>query len=258
MTPSEEEHDQEIREQFTKQAIPFTKLKGHLDSVGLLIGMTEVGPNDSVLDVACGPGLVACEFAKVAAHVSGIDLTEKMIEQARGRQAVEGLQNMGWQVGAATRLPFEDACFSVVISRYTFHHFTHPEAVLAEMIRVCKPGGRILVADPVLPAECVVAYNAMERLRDPSHTRALSSGELEEMFQAAGLGEIRRTDYGVEMELEQQLGASFPEPGGKEKLRKIFQEDVEAQGLGVRTRIEDGLIRFTYPISVVVGRKAGS
>ncbi|MFC5051249.1 class I SAM-dependent methyltransferase [Rubritalea spongiae] len=255
MTPSESEHNIRIREQFTKQAIPFTLLKGHLDSVDLLITLSKVDSNDTVLDVACGPGIVACEFAKKAKKVTGIDLTEKMIEEAQLRQRSESLFNMDWQVGTATKLPFENDTFSVVISRYTFHHFTSPSSVLSEMIRVCKPNGRVLIADPVLPAQCVDAYNEMERLRDPSHTQALSDEEFDSMLASSGLVDIQRSGYEVEMELERQLAASFPNPGDDEKLRDIFRADLTGDQLGIKTRLLDGEIHFTYPISIYVGIK---
>ena len=250
-------HDDRIRDQFTKQAVPFTRLKGHLDSVAKLIELTAVTSTDTVLDVACGPGLVACEFAKTAKHVSGIDLTDKMIGEARKRQAEMDLSNLDWQVGSATQLPFSDGEFSVVISRYTFHHFTDPDSVLAEMIRVCRPGGRVLVADPVLPEECVDAFNRMERLRDPSHTQALSVEQFDRMFLESGLIEIQRAGYDVEMELERQIAASFPEPGDDERLRQIFRDDIASQGLGIGTRQIGDEIHFRYPISIYVGTKEG-
>ena len=65
----------------------------------LLIDMARVGPEDAVLDVACGPGLVACPLAEVARHVTGIDLTPAMIEQAQARQRASGLTNLNWLVG---------------------------------------------------------------------------------------------------------------------------------------------------------------
>ncbi|MDQ8195512.1 class I SAM-dependent methyltransferase [Coraliomargarita sp. SDUM461004] len=256
MTTSEAEHNKRIREQFTQQAIPFTQLKGHLDSVDLLINLSKVGSDDTVLDVACGPGLVACEFARFAKNVTGIDLTEKMIEEARRRQASEALSNMDWRIGSATELPFENDRFSVVISRYTFHHFTRPQSVLSEMIRVCRPNGWVLIADPVLPAHFVDAYNEMERLRDPSHTQALSVEEFDSMITSSGLVEIHRSGYEVNLELESQLAASFPNPGDEEKLRSIFREDLTVNRLGIKTRLVDGEIHFTYPISVYTGRKA--
>jgi len=85
-TEDKQGHDARIVDQFTKQAIPFTELPGHVDSIQMLIEMSKVTSDDSVLDVACGPGMVACEFAKVARRVTGIDITEKMIEQAQKRQ----------------------------------------------------------------------------------------------------------------------------------------------------------------------------
>ncbi len=255
MTISESEHNRRIQEQFTKQAIPFTQLKGHLDSVDLLIKLSEASADDTVLDVACGPGLVACEFARNVRHVTGIDLTEKMIAEARIRQAAESLSNMDWRIGSATELPFKDDAFSIVISRYTFHHFTSPTSVLSEMIRVCKPNGRVLVADPVLPSEFVDAYNKMERLRDPSHTRALSIEEFDSILASSGLVEIQRSGYEVDMELERQLAASFPNKGDDQKLQAIFRADLSANRLGTKTRLVDGEIHFTYPISTYVGRK---
>jgi 2-polyprenyl-3-methyl-5-hydroxy-6-metoxy-1,4-benzoquinol methylase len=90
-----------ILDQFTKQAVPFAEMPAHFneESLLLLIDMSEVGPEDSVLDVACGPGLVACPLAVVARHVTGIDLTPAMIEQARAKQRAAELTNLTWMVG---------------------------------------------------------------------------------------------------------------------------------------------------------------
>ena len=68
--------------------------------------------------MACGPGLVACEVARVARHVTGVDLTRAMIEQAEARQSSLGLTNLTWAVGDAQPLAFPDASFSRVITRY--------------------------------------------------------------------------------------------------------------------------------------------
>jgi ubiquinone/menaquinone biosynthesis C-methylase UbiE len=77
-------HNQTIIAQFSQQAVPFSELPGHSQSMQMLIEMSGVSGADIVLDVACGPGLVACEFAPHAKHVTGIDITPRMIEQ-RGK-----------------------------------------------------------------------------------------------------------------------------------------------------------------------------
>src|SRR4051812_35592756 len=137
-----DEHQQLILEQFTKQAVPFSQMQHH--SPELLLAASEVGSEDRVLDVACGPGLMACAFAKVARHVTGIDLTPAMIEQAKALQQAHALTNLTWHVGDVLLLPFPDASFSLVFTRYSFHHFLDPKAVLAEMVRVCQLNGRVV------------------------------------------------------------------------------------------------------------------
>jgi ubiquinone/menaquinone biosynthesis C-methylase UbiE len=249
-------HNQSIVEQFSLQAVPFAKKSEHSDSMQMLIEMSGVSGGDQVLDVACGPGLVACAFAPHARQVNGIDITPAMIEQARALQGEKQLKNLTWQVGDVLPLPFPGDSFSIVLTRYSLHHFLDPAAVLAEMVRVCRTGGRVLVADVVLPPEKAGAYNRMEKLRDPSHTRALTYPEMAGIVGASGLANLQTGHYQVEMELEKQLGASFPHPGDADRIRRLFEADLGVDDLGVGAHRLGGEIRFAYPILVVVGEKS--
>src|SRR5699024_7433390 len=105
-------HNRTIIDQFSQQAVPFAELPGHSQSMPMLIEMSEASSVDTVLDVACGPGLVACEFAPYASHAVGIDITPSMIEQAKERQRDKGLTNLTWQVGDVLPLPFPNLKFS--------------------------------------------------------------------------------------------------------------------------------------------------
>nr|WP_320050374.1 methyltransferase domain-containing protein [uncultured Desulfuromonas sp.] len=256
MTNAPHDHHDTIVDQFTRQAIPFTQLPGHLDAIEMLVAMSNVTNTDHVLDVACGPGLVACEFARTAHHVTGIDLTQAMIDQARVHQQELGLTNLSWQVGTALPLPYADNSFSIVVTRYSFHHFLDPHAALDEMIRVCQPGGRIVIADAAPPKANVDAYNRLEKLRDPSHTRALAQEEWQQLLGQPGLKDLKRGHYTVEMELEKQLQASFPNPGDEEKIRALFRDDVGKNQLGMETRQIGNEIHFSYPIAIFAGQKA--
>ena len=251
----QQKHDENIVDQFTKQAIPFTELPGHLDSIQMLIEMSKITGDDTVLDVACGPGMVACEFAKVSHHVTGIDITRKMIEQSIKRQNEFGLKNMSWDIGTVLPLPYGSDTYSAVVTRYSFHHFLEPKAALNEICRVCRPGGVVLIADAALPSDKVDAYNRMEKLRDPSHTRALSFEEWEKLIRDSGLKNLRRGAYKVEMELERQLKSSFPNPGDDEKIRNIFRDDIGVDSLGMNAHWTGSEIHFSYPISIFVGNK---
>ncbi len=255
MQPADERHNQRIVDQFSRQAVPFAELPGHSQSMQLLIDLSGVSASDTVLDLACGPGLVACEFAPFAHHVTGIDLTPKMIEQAEERQKARGLANLSFQVGDVLPLPFPDASFSVVLTRYSFHHFLDPKAVLEEMVRVCKPGGKILVIDVGQPPDKVEAYDRLEKLRDPSHVHALTYPEMAGLIAGSGLLEIRTARYKVEGELEQQLKASFPNPGDDEVIRAMFRADLVSDRLGLDIHRQGDEIRFAIPILVVAGKK---
>ncbi len=250
-----QQHHQLIVQQFTQQAIPFAQLPGHLDSLNLLLELTRPTSEDTVLDLACGPGLVSCAFARQAGQVIGMDLTPAMLEQAAKRQQEQGLINLAWQLGDVQALPYADNSFSLVITRYSFHHLLEPQQTLAEMIRVCRPGGRVLVADVALLPEKVAAYDQLELLRDPSHTHALTTVEFSTLFLHSGLHDCRQAGYTVELDLEAQLQASFPQPGDEERIRQMVTEDIGINKLGIKARYQDGAVVYSVPISVFVGSK---
>ncbi len=254
MTDKADEHQRLILEQFTRQAVPFSQMRNH--SPELLLAASGAGPEDTVLDVACGPGLMACAFARVARHVTGVDLTPAMIEQAEVLQRADGLTNLTWHVGDVRRLPFADASFSLAFTRYSFHHLLDPKAVLAEMVRVCSHGGRAVVVDVFTSGpEQAEAYDRMEKLRDPSHVRALALGELTGLMTQAGLRDVRTQLYKHEVELEDVLRRSFPDPGDADTVRRMFVEDLGVNRLGLGAHLREGTIHYAYPVAVVVGQK---
>ncbi|QWV96384.1 methyltransferase domain-containing protein [Geomonas nitrogeniifigens] len=251
----EQAHREKIIEQFSQQAVPFTQVPGHHDALQALVELSGVGERDEVLDVACGPGMVACAFARRARQVTGVDITPAMIEQARQRQAEQQLANLTWDIGTAVPLPYPDDSFSLVLTRYSFHHLLDPQGALAEMIRVCRPGGAVMVADVAVPSAKSAAYDRLELIRDPSHTHALTEEEFSTLFQRSGLVDCRRSTYGVDIELETQIRASSPKPGDDQVIREMVTADVGVDSLGINARREDGKIVYTVPIAVYVGRK---
>jgi ubiquinone/menaquinone biosynthesis C-methylase UbiE len=254
MTSSGDEHQRAILDQFTRQAVPFSQMENH--SPELILQTVGVRPDDTVLDVACGPGLMAFEFAAIARNVTGIDLTPAMIERAKALQVSRGQTNISWLVGDVARLPFNDATFPLVFTRYSFHHFLEPAVVLAEMVRVCSPGGRVVVVDVFTSSlEQAELFNRMEKLRDPSHVRARSLDELRGLLNGASLTITNTQFYKHAFELEQVLQGSFPNPGDAEPVREIFMADLNVNRLGLGAHHKNGAIHFAYPIAILVGRK---
>jgi SAM-dependent methyltransferase len=249
-------HNDQILDQFTRQAVGFSQSPQIRNEAVLnrIVELAHAGSEDTVLDVACGPGLLACAFAGIAQHVTGIDITPRMLEQARQNQSAKNLTNLTWRQGDATALPFDDATFSIVATRFSFHHFVEPLAVLRQMRRVCKPGGMVVVNDSSPAPDKADAYNDMERLRDPSHTRSLSPEELAGLFKAAGLNEARVEPLPMAYELESLLARSFPVEGGADKIRHLFSASLADDRLGLAPFCKDGQILFTLPTTVVAAK----
>jgi SAM-dependent methyltransferase len=247
------EHKEHILDQFTRQAVPFATAAAirNEDALNRIVKMAQAGPDDTVLDVACGPGLLACAFARVVRYVTGIDLTPAMLEQARALQRQQGLENLTWQQGDVLPLPYEDASFSIVSARFAFHHFLDPLAVLIEMRRVCRPGGRVVVADSAPAVDKADAFNRMERLRDPSHVRALPPDEHRALFAKAGLPAPRVQPDLLPGDVESLLARSFPREGDADRIRKIFGDSLEHDDLGMAAVRTDGKICFAFPTLIL-------
>jgi ubiquinone/menaquinone biosynthesis C-methylase UbiE len=253
-------HDAEILDQFTRQAEPFLRRheNSHEGLLQLMVDFAEVGGEDTVLDVACGPGIVSCFFARYASHVTGLDIVPAMLERAKRLQAENRLPNLNWASGESTALPFADDSFDRVVTRFSFHHYLEPQAAITEMMRVCKPGGVLLVVDVAPSPDAQEHFNHWEVLRDPSHTCALTELEMRSLGENAGLHLMRQANFHMQMDLEGLLGSSFPKPGNAEKIRALFEEDIRKRtdALGVSASRDNGVVRLTYPIAVMAWRKS--
>lgn len=105
-----------------------------------------LAPGEQYLDVACGAGQLAIPAARTGVHATGVDIAANLIAQARARAAAEGLP-VRFDEGDAEALPYEDASFDVVSSLVGAMFAPRPERVAAELLRVTRPGGRLVLGN---------------------------------------------------------------------------------------------------------------
>ena len=110
------------------------------------IDRLELTPGARVLDVACGSGNLAVPLARKGADVTGVDIATNLLEQARQRAKSEGV-SIQFDEGDAEQLPYADASFDAVVTMFGAMFAPRPELVASESIRVCKPAGRIAMAN---------------------------------------------------------------------------------------------------------------
>jgi ubiquinone/menaquinone biosynthesis C-methylase UbiE len=144
---------------------------------------------ERALDVGTGAGALALALAALVREVVGLDPVRELLALARAR----ALPNTEFLEGDGTALPFPDGGFDLVGTHRTLHHVDRPEHVVAEMARVTRRGGHVLVVDQLAPDDATeaAALHEFETTRDGSHRRLLTDPALRELFAANGLSLLR-------------------------------------------------------------------
>lgn len=159
------------------------------ETLGAVLELVPAEPGSRWLEVACGPGLIARALSARVGSVHGVDLTPAMVELAQQGAIEEGLGNVTFSLGDAAALDFERSSFDGALTRFSLHHIPAPQRILAEMARVLRPGGWLIVADHVSDddADSAAWHQELERLRDPSHWACLTPERLRGLGSELGL-----------------------------------------------------------------------
>lgn len=254
------QHVERIRAQFTRQAERYAEMPQTRDEAGLrlLVALSGAGAGDRVLDVACGPGFLTMAFARACASARGVDATPAFAERARRVAREQGIENVSFAQGDVNALAEPDAAYDVVACRAAFHHFPDPARVLAEMARVAKPGGTLLVADLLGsedPAQAAL-HDRIERLCDPTHVRALPLPEFERLFAAQGLALVRSPRSQLHYDVEEWIGHGGPDATSAAQIRALLEGSIEGDRAGLGVYRQDGRLRFRHHTAAFVARRA--
>ncbi|MBL29330.1 MAG: SAM-dependent methyltransferase [Rhodospirillaceae bacterium] len=119
---------------------------GMQESAEAFLAELGVAPDERFLDVACGSGQMAVPAARAGAQVTGIDIAPEWLAQARHRAETEGVA-VTLDVGDVENMPYADESFDTVMSLIGAMFAPRPDRTLSEMLRVCRPGGRIIMGN---------------------------------------------------------------------------------------------------------------
>ncbi len=202
---------------FGAHAGDYSKSPSHARGADLAALMKALAPErtEVALDVATGTGFTAVALAKLVGHVTGIDVTDEMLGEARRLAWAEGITNARFELGDALKIGYPNSSFDIVTTRRATHHFDDVPKFLREARRVLRPGGRLGVVDMSPPEGAETFSNKIERLRDSSHTRAFTPTEWKSMVGRAGFNLESAEVLGEPVSFERWL---YPvAPGGREE-----------------------------------------
>jgi ubiquinone/menaquinone biosynthesis C-methylase UbiE len=200
-------HHEKVADAFGSMAAAYLTSPTHAGGADLstLAAAVASTPGASVLDLGCGAGHVSFAVAPYARSVTAYDIAPAMLETVAAAASERGLGTICTRQGAAEVLPFDDASFDWVLSRFSAHHWHDVRPALAEVRRVLKPGGRVVFVDvaaadhPLLDTH----LQAIEVLRDGSHIRNYRADEWLNFFAEAGFAAHIRERWRLPMQFDQ-------------------------------------------------------
>jgi ubiquinone/menaquinone biosynthesis C-methylase UbiE len=175
--------------------------------------------DERALDAGCGAGALALALAPHVREVVGVDRVPELLDEARKRAPA----NATFVEGDVAQLTLESFSFDLVGSRRVLHHARRPELVVAELARVTRPGGHLLVIDQLGDENSLVSLelDRFERARDPGHTRLLPENDLRALFEANNLVLLRSQVHREERDVDAYLDYAGCEGEERERARAL-------------------------------------
>jgi len=187
----ESSHEALLGQQFGARAAAYLNSAVHAQGADLeaLADLVRGNSDARVLDLGCGGGHVSFAVAPHAGSVTAYDLSTEMLDVVARAASERDLNNIRTEKGVVEHLPFADASFDFVFSRFSAHHWWDFDVGLREAARVLKPKGVAAFVDSVCPGVPLfdTYLQSVELLRDPSHVRSYSRAEWDAAIARAGL-----------------------------------------------------------------------
>lgn len=259
-----------VEQQFGAHAAGYVTSPVHAKGASLkrLVELVKPESHWRALDVATAAGHTAFAFAPHVAHVTATDITHEMLAEAEKLAKSRGITNVTISKANAQELPFAVASFELVTCRIAPHHFPDIPKFVAEAYRVLKPQGTFALVDNIAPdaeslsgfsadelLEAGEAYNAFEKLRDPSHGRCLTVGEWRAVIEHAGFSIEHSELLPKEMEFAPWIARMSVVPEAAAQLEAVLTEAKSALQAFLKPRNDGDKLYFNVDEALFITRK---
>ena len=217
-----------VREQFNKQAEAFsnwtvTKNTEYLKGISEFIALNS---NDSLLDVACGTGDFTLFVSSMLKSAAGIDVSEEMIKIALKQKKNKNIENVDFKIAEVAHIPYPDNSFDIVFSKSAFHHFDESETVFREMVRCCKPNGKIGICDIIAFENPYVDnfFEVLEKEVDVSHNKTLSKQDFLKLFRQNNITQDKIFEVEIEHIVSEYLKHAVRNDDSEKRIDLLIEQ----------------------------------
>jgi ubiquinone/menaquinone biosynthesis C-methylase UbiE len=259
-----------VQSQFGANAANYATSHVHAKGASLsrLIELVKPQSHWRALDVATGAGHTALAFAPHVAHVIASDLTPEMLQEAAKLASTKSLSNVETQLADAEALPFANEAFDLVTCRIAPHHFPEIPTFVAEVWRTLKSGGTFALVDNVAPDAATTpgfskselkdadfSYNAFEKIRDPSHGRALPTSEWVDIVTDTGFTIIHQEHQPKAMEFAAWCRNMNVPAETVARLEPMLRDAAPALKAFLQPSAVDGKLGFVLAELILIAKK---
>lgn len=237
---------------FDERVAAYAQSQSHREgpTLDLTRELAQASPGDLVLDVSTGTGFTAHALAVTPTNVVAADIAPNMLRHTRATapNAVRVVQT------DTHCLAFADQTFDVVTCRHAFHHYRDGTNAMAEMARVVRPGGRVVITDTISPddAEVAEAMHAIESLRDPSHVCNRYAAQVQELMTEAGLDVERSMHTHTEQDFDAWCSRTDVSDAVRRQLWRDFTDNEKVRA-AFNVRMTNEVRWFDWPVLVAAG-----
>ena len=221
-----EDGKRQVQRQFAHVAANYRSSRVHAAGadLGMLVAAADPQADMLALDAGCGAGHTALALAARAGLVCACDFTRAMLDQVEALANERGVNNLALQQADVEQLPYPAASFDIVATRYSAHHWHHPQRALAEFRRVIKPGGVLVISDIMASEEFAqdTFLQSIELLRDPSHVRDFRASEWLEMLRAAGFVAEALERFALSLHFATWTQRMQTPPASRDMIKSLF------------------------------------